>query len=57
MLHHADFAGGDILEVEHVFAAGALDAAAVVELPDIVERDLGPKIVGGARAGSAQVAQ
>src|SRR4029079_13673459 len=39
MLHHADLAGGDVLEIEHVFAAGPLDAAAVVELPDVVERD------------------
>ena len=58
MLHHADLAGGDVLEIEHVLAAGALDAAAVVELPDVLERDLGPEIVVRTRrAGRADVAQ
>ncbi len=48
---------GDVLEVEHVLAAGALQPAAVVHLPDILERDLGAEIVVGARAGRADVAQ
>ena len=57
VLHHADLSRSDILEVEHVLAADALDAAAVVQLPDILQRDLGPEIVVGPRLWRADVAQ
>ena len=57
MLHHGHFAGGDVLEVEHIFAPGPLEPAAVVDLPDILQGDLGAKIVVGPRARRTDVAQ
>ncbi len=57
MLHHRHLAGGDVLEVEHVLAAGALQPAAVVHLPDVLQGDLRPEIVVGARAGRPDVAK
>ena len=50
---------GDVLEVEHVLAAGALDAAAVVDLPDVLERDLRPEVVvaSACRAGGCRTAR
>ena len=57
MLHHPDLAGRNILEIEHVFAAGPLDAVAVVDLPDVLQRDLGAEIVVAARGGRADIAQ
>src|SRR6266545_2624757 len=57
VFHHRHLAGSDVLEVEHVLAAGALQPAAVVHLPDVLERDLGPEIVVRARAGRPDVAQ
>ncbi len=57
VLHHRHFAGGDVLEIEHVFAAGALQPAAIIDLPDILQGDLGAEIVVGARAGRTDVTQ
>ena len=57
VLHGRHFAGGDVLQIEHVLAAGALQATAVVDLPDILQGDLGAEIVVGARAGRTDVAQ
>ena len=57
VFHHADLARRDVLEIKHVLAAGATEARAIVELPDILQRDLRAEIVLGARAGRTDVAQ
>ena len=57
VLHHLDLAGRDVLEVEHVLAAGPLDAAAIVELPDVLQGDLGAEIVVRSRRRRADVAK
>src|SRR5262249_43834998 len=42
VLHHLDLAGGDVLEIEQILAAGPLEATAVIDLPGILQRDLRP---------------